>query len=193
MSPSRPFIERPVATALLMVAIVLAGLVGFRFLPLSALPEVDYPTIQVTTLYPGASPDVMSRTVTAPLARPFRQMSGRGRLRRTSATAPAADDGYEPPPEDAQTPPQAQAQPQAETQTPASTEAASTVPQAAASSAPSTDSQAQVTSQTTSQAAPAPAPASTAAAEAAAMPKEQAAATQTASAQPSQTIAPALH
>ena len=115
------------------------------------------------------------------------------RLRRTSATAPAADDGYEPPPEDAQTPPQAQAQPQAETQTPASTEAASTVPQAAASSAPSTDSQAQVTSQTTSQAAPAPAPASTAAAEAAAMPKEQAAATQTASAQPSQTIAPALH
>src|SRR3989344_2354084 len=66
MSPSRPFIERPVATALLMIAIVLAGLVGFRFLPLSALPEVDYPTIQVQTLYPGASPEVMSRTVSAP-------------------------------------------------------------------------------------------------------------------------------
>jgi multidrug efflux pump len=56
MNPSRPFIERPVATALLMAAIVLAGLVGFKFMPLSALPEVDYPTIQVQTLYPGASP-----------------------------------------------------------------------------------------------------------------------------------------
>lgn len=56
MSPSRPFIERPVATALLMIAIVLAGLAGFRFLPLSALPEVDYPTIQVQTLYPGPAP-----------------------------------------------------------------------------------------------------------------------------------------
>src|SRR3990167_9374333 len=74
MSPSRPFIERPVATALLMIAIVLAGLVGFRFLPLSALPEVDYPTIQVQTLYPGASPEVMSRTVSAPLERQFGQM-----------------------------------------------------------------------------------------------------------------------
>ena len=67
MSPSRPFIERPVATSLLMLAIVLAGMVGFRFLPLSALPQVDYPTIQVQTLYPGASPEVMSHTVTAPL------------------------------------------------------------------------------------------------------------------------------
>lgn len=56
MSPSRPFILRPVATSLLMVAIVLAGLVAFRFLPLSALPQVDYPTIQVQTLYPGAAP-----------------------------------------------------------------------------------------------------------------------------------------
>ena len=61
MSPSRPFILRPVATSLFMVAIVLGGLVGFHFLPLSALPEVDYPTIQVQTLYPGASPEVMSR------------------------------------------------------------------------------------------------------------------------------------
>jgi multidrug efflux pump len=85
MSPSRPFIERPVATALLMVAIVLAGLVGFRFLPLSALPEVDYPTIQVQTLYPGASPEVMSRTVSAPLERQFGQMSGLERMASTSA------------------------------------------------------------------------------------------------------------
>ena len=86
MSPSRPFIERPVATALLMVAIVLAGLVGFRFLPLSALPEVDYPTIQVQTLYPGASPEVMSRTVSAPLERQFGQMSGLERMASTSAS-----------------------------------------------------------------------------------------------------------
>ena len=55
MNPSRPFIERPVATSLLMLAILLAGLLAYRLLPLSALPEVDYPTIQVTTLYPGAS------------------------------------------------------------------------------------------------------------------------------------------
>ncbi|MDM0084085.1 efflux RND transporter permease subunit [Variovorax sp. J31P179] len=86
MSPSRPFIERPVATALLMVAIVLAGLVGFRFLPLAALPQVDYPTIQVQTLYPGASPEVMSRTVTAPLERQFGQMAGLDRMSSTSAT-----------------------------------------------------------------------------------------------------------
>ena len=85
MSPSRPFIERPVATALLMVAIVLAGLVGFRFLPLSALPQVDYPTIQVQTLYPGGSPEVMSRTVTAPLERQFGQMAGLNRMSSTSA------------------------------------------------------------------------------------------------------------
>ena len=86
LSPSRPFIERPVATALLMVAIVLAGLVGFRFLPLAALPQVDYPTIQVQTLYPGASPEVMSRTVTAPLERQFGQMAGLDRMSSTSAT-----------------------------------------------------------------------------------------------------------
>ncbi|MFT4242041.1 MAG: efflux RND transporter permease subunit [Acidovorax sp.] len=85
MSPSRPFIERPVATALLMLAIVLAGLVGLRFLPLSALPEVDYPTIQVQTLYPGASPEVMSRTVSAPLERQFGQMPGLARMASTSA------------------------------------------------------------------------------------------------------------
>ncbi|MCL4701348.1 MAG: MdtB/MuxB family multidrug efflux RND transporter permease subunit [Burkholderiaceae bacterium] len=76
MNPSRLFILRPVATSLLMVAILLAGLVGYRLLPLSALPEVDYPTIQVTTLFPGASPDVMTSSVTAPLERQFGQMPG---------------------------------------------------------------------------------------------------------------------
>jgi len=85
MSPSGPFIARPVATSLLMLAIVLAGLVGFNFLPLSALPQVDFPTIQVQTLYPGASPEVMSRTVTAPLERQFGQMSGLSRMSSTSA------------------------------------------------------------------------------------------------------------
>lgn len=74
--PSRLFIMRPVATTLLMVAILLAGIIGYRFLPISALPEVDYPTIQVVTLYPGASPDVMTSAVTAPLERQFGQMSG---------------------------------------------------------------------------------------------------------------------
>jgi multidrug efflux pump len=86
MSPSTPFIQRPVATALLMVAIVLAGFMGFRFLPLSALPQVDFPTIQVQTLYPGASPEVMSQTVTAPLERQFGQMSGLQRMSSTSAS-----------------------------------------------------------------------------------------------------------
>src|SRR5947207_10885961 len=85
MSPSRPFILRPVATSLLMLAIVLAGLVAFKFLPLSALPQVDYPTIQVQTLYPGASPEVMGRTVTAPLEKQFGQMSGLQRIASTSA------------------------------------------------------------------------------------------------------------
>ena len=85
ISPSRPFILRPVATSLLMVAIVLAGLVGFKFLPLSALPQVDYPTIQVQTLYPGASPEVMAQTVTAPLERQFGQMSGLSRMSSNSA------------------------------------------------------------------------------------------------------------
>jgi len=84
MSPSRPFIDRPVATALLMLAIVLAGLLGLRLLPLSALPEVDYPTIEVQTLYPGASPEVMGRTVTAPLERQLGQMSGLARMASSS-------------------------------------------------------------------------------------------------------------
>ncbi len=73
------------ATSLLMLAIVLAGLVGFKFLPLSALPQVDYPTIQVQTLYPGGSPEVMSNTVTAPLERQFGQMAGLDRMSSTSA------------------------------------------------------------------------------------------------------------
>ena len=76
MNPSRLFIQRPVATSLLMAAILLAGFVAFRFLPLSALPQVDYPTIQVQTFYPGASPEVMTSAVTAPLERQFGQMPG---------------------------------------------------------------------------------------------------------------------
>jgi len=86
MSPSGPFIQRPVATALLMLAIVLAGIVGFKFLPLSALPQVDFPTIQVQTLYPGASPEVMGQTVTAPLEGQFGQMAGLQRMSSTSAS-----------------------------------------------------------------------------------------------------------
>jgi multidrug efflux pump len=74
MSPSQPFILRPVATTLLMIAIMLSGLLAFRFLPVAALPEVDYPTIQVQTFYPGASPDVMTSSVTAPLEVQFGQM-----------------------------------------------------------------------------------------------------------------------
>src|ERR1700720_4598788 len=76
VNPSAPFILRPVATSLLMVSIMLLGLLGFLFLPLSALPEVDYPTIQVQTFLPGASPDVMTSSVTAPLERQFGQMPG---------------------------------------------------------------------------------------------------------------------
>ena len=85
MNPSRLFIERPVATSLLMLAIFLSGLLAYRLLPLSALPEVDYPTIEVTTLYPGASPDVMSTTVTAPLERQFGQMPGLDQMTSTSS------------------------------------------------------------------------------------------------------------
>nr|WP_288121149.1 MdtB/MuxB family multidrug efflux RND transporter permease subunit [Thiomonas sp.] len=75
-SPSRLFILRPIATTLLMVAVLVAGFVGYKLLPQAALPEVDYPTIQVTTLYPGASPDVMTSSITAPLERQFGQMPG---------------------------------------------------------------------------------------------------------------------
>src|SRR5499427_7684295 len=74
MNPSQPFILRPVATTLLMIAIMLSGMLAFRFLPVAALPEVDYPTIQVQTFYPGASPDVMTSSITAPLEVQFGQM-----------------------------------------------------------------------------------------------------------------------
>src|ERR1700729_146974 len=76
MSPSRTFILRPVATSLLMVGILLAGIVAYRQLPVSALPEVGYPIIQVMPFYPGASPDVMASSVTAPLERQFGQVPG---------------------------------------------------------------------------------------------------------------------
>ncbi|MDR3371335.1 MdtB/MuxB family multidrug efflux RND transporter permease subunit [Rhodoferax sp.] len=85
MNPSRLFIERPVATSLLMLAIFLAGLLAYRLLPIAALPEVDYPTIQVTTLYPGASPDVMTSSVTAPLERQFGQMPGLAQMSSSSS------------------------------------------------------------------------------------------------------------
>ncbi len=85
MSPSRPFILRPVATSLLMLAVLLVGLVSFQFLPLAALPEVDYPTIQVQTFYPGASPDVMTSSVTAPLEVQFGQMPSLNEMTSTSS------------------------------------------------------------------------------------------------------------
>ncbi len=85
MSPSRPFILRPVATSLLMVAILLAGFVAYQQLPVSALPEVDYPTIQVMTFYPGASPEVMASSVTAPLERQFGQIPGLSQMTSTSS------------------------------------------------------------------------------------------------------------
>src|SRR5690349_17852182 len=85
MSPSRPFILRPVATSLLMVAIMLVGMVAYRFLPLSALPEVDYPTIQVVTLYPGASPDVITGSITAPLEVQLGQMPGLNQMSSASS------------------------------------------------------------------------------------------------------------
>ena len=85
MSPSRPFIERPVATSLLMAAIMLVGIVCYFQLPVSALPEVDYPTIQILTFYPGASPDVVATTVTAPLERQFGQLQGLSQMTSTSS------------------------------------------------------------------------------------------------------------
>jgi multidrug efflux pump len=85
MNPSRIFILRPVATTMLMVGILLAGLVGYTQLPVSALPEVDYPIIQVITFYPGASPDVMASSVTAPLERQFGQVPGLQQMTSTSS------------------------------------------------------------------------------------------------------------
>src|SRR6516162_2059842 len=85
MSPSRLFILRPVATTLLMVGVLLVGWVAFMQLPVSALPEVDYPTIQVVTFYPGADPDVMASSVTAPLERQFGQVPGLSQMTSTSS------------------------------------------------------------------------------------------------------------
>ena len=76
MNISEPFIKRPIATSLLMVALVLVGILGYRSLPVSALPTVDFPTIQVTSQYPGADPEVMASLVTAPLEKQFGQISG---------------------------------------------------------------------------------------------------------------------
>src|SRR5271154_3399228 len=85
MNPSRLFIIRPVATALLVVAIMLVGIVAYRQLPVSALPQVDYPTIQVMTFYPGANPDVMASSVTAPMERQFGQVPGLNQMTSTSS------------------------------------------------------------------------------------------------------------
>src|SRR3954467_9948982 len=85
MSPSRPFILRPVATSLLMAGILLVGAVAYKQLPVSALPQVDYPTIQVLTFYPGASPDVMASSVTAPLEKQFGQVPGLNQMTSTSS------------------------------------------------------------------------------------------------------------
>jgi multidrug efflux pump len=85
MNPSQPFILRPVATTLLMIAIILSGMLAFRFLPVAALPEVDYPTIQVQTFYPGASPDVMTSSVTAPLEVQFGQMPNLNQMSSVSS------------------------------------------------------------------------------------------------------------
>src|SRR3974377_1678388 len=85
MNVSEPFILRPVGTSLLMAAILLSGMIAYMFFPLSTLPQVDYPTIQVQTLYPGASPEVMTSSITAPLERQFGQMPGLNQM--TSASS----------------------------------------------------------------------------------------------------------
>jgi len=85
VNPSRTFILRPVATSLLMAAILLAGAMAYRQLPVSALPQVDYPTIQVATAYPGAGPDVMASSVTAPLERQLGQLPGLNQMTSTSS------------------------------------------------------------------------------------------------------------
>src|SRR6202030_2223110 len=87
MNVSEPFILRPVGTSLLMAAIMLSGMVAYTFLPLSTLPEVDYPTIQVRTIYPGASPEVMASSITAPLERQFGQMPGLNQMTSTSSSS----------------------------------------------------------------------------------------------------------
>jgi hypothetical protein len=91
VNPSRQFILRPVATSLLMAAIFLIGIVGKVLLPVSALPQVDYPTIQVVTFYPGASPDVIATTVTAPLERQFGEIQGLSQMHLGHRAAVCAD------------------------------------------------------------------------------------------------------
>src|SRR5688572_24795173 len=86
MSPSRPFILRPVATSLLMVALLLSGVMAYRLLPVAALPQVDFPTIQIFTFYPGASPAVMTSSVTAPLERRFGQIPGLAQMSSTNSS-----------------------------------------------------------------------------------------------------------
>src|SRR5260370_7736200 len=85
MNPSRLFILRPVATLLMVVGVLLVGIVAYRQLPVSALPEVDYPTIQVMTFYPGADPTVMASSVTAPLERQFGQVPGLSQMTSSSS------------------------------------------------------------------------------------------------------------
>lgn len=85
MSPSRPFILRPVATSLLMVALLLSGIMAYRLLPVAALPQVDFPTIQIFTFYPGASPDVTASAITAPLERRFGQIPGVNQMSSSSS------------------------------------------------------------------------------------------------------------
>ena len=86
MNPSRPFILRPIATSLLMAAILLVGIVAYKQLPVSALPQVDYPTIQILTFYPGANPEVMASTVATPLERQFSQIPGVDTMNSVNST-----------------------------------------------------------------------------------------------------------
>src|SRR2546427_10269618 len=90
MSVSEPFIHRPIATSLLMAGVLLMGALGYLLLPISALPPVDFPTIQVTAQYPGGSPDVMTSSVTTPLERQFGQISGLTMMRSVSSFRYAA-------------------------------------------------------------------------------------------------------
>ncbi len=85
MSISRPFILRPIATSLLMVGLLLVGIVAYQQLPISALPQVDYPTIQIVTFYPGASPDVTASSITAPLERQFGELPGLSQMTSSSS------------------------------------------------------------------------------------------------------------
>ena len=85
MNISEPFIRRPIATSLLMVGVVLVGVLGYRFLPVSALPTVDFPTIQIVSQYPGADPEVMASLVTAPLEKQFGQISGLASMNSVSS------------------------------------------------------------------------------------------------------------